>query len=1761
MFLEKSTEKGNMGAIILEYIKGACNLTSVIPASPPGFDVDLFLNIAVQITKGLTSIHEANITHKDIKPNNMGITFYQLLTGSLPFTTNDVLQLIHRHIAHEIPRLSSQIPTVLSKIIYKLTKKDAEERYQSCRGLLYDLETCLDRATWSGDHFDILPFPIATCDFTEKFSMPKRLYDRDDEIKQLTDTFERVSTTGRIEMVLVGGYSLVRELQKPVELKSGIFISGKFDQLERNVPYSAITNALNSLVKQINDTRAEEYKKDIQVAIDATSLQVLCHIVPNIQELMGEQQPCPSLSFNEFKNVLQRVTVEFLQVCARQSCPIVLFLDDMQWSDRESLQLIESIANQNSICNYLMLIMAYRDNQVTENSFVMQTLKQAQQRIKSSHMILSPISLHQVSLWIADALHSDRAQELANIVHRKTNGNPFFVKLFMDTLFQYNLLSIVPSKCQWQWNMNGIKQLSVTENVVDLMTRRISQFQDGAKNASKWLSCFGSHAHIERLATSMNESSSQILEDLYPILNAGLCFLSNSDQIQFSHDRVQESCYALLTPDEKISYHYTIAHRWVPTNVPLSGKELCEVIDHKNKGMLLITDKEELRTLAGENLQAGTVAMGSSAFSTAKFYFNTGAQLFRNRLSWKSDHLLGFQLYMGLAKTCIALADSEEALLLYNKILNETNCTDVERAMVYQQIIQLKFSQNDVVGCMNIGSDVLRSLFQIKVPDYNDQDSCKQSINEVYPKLTQLFNIDLYKVNREVNAEKKVLYDLLISIITCAYYSGNTYFCAALSAITCHVMLTTGITEESSSVFAYHASYSTLICPDDFSHCVLFSKWVHMCIDLFPDAYPQRVRAIHLFTVFSHHWLQPIREIVPNIQTNMTLGISCGEVLFGSYAFTVMSKSMFFSGYSLSECTERLKQMIETATKYKNVLAADTSSSVLLLVRHLQNSYLLQDTIVQEQEEFLSKTMKTQSLFANTTFKVLQLIFEVIMIDPSDVISPSSYIDTILSKLDIKDDLKYVDGCYVSIYYVFVASLLIIRCLRLYDQVGQPDPNLMDQLKIYMSRLLVWKNQNADNFANKYCLVLAEYTCYIEKDPWTAISMYEQSITYATNSKFLYERAIAYECYSQCTSQRIPRTSSTLLELAFCDYQELGAKRKTSQMLNLHPQLSVVKKNRSTDPFVCELSSSATINQSNLDLQGLIRTSEIISTTIDMNALLFNVLKIIIETAGATNGCVLIDNKIEAMVHNGEITTMCDIPVEKWQFGSIDIIKRVMESKQEILLGNAYLELEDSDAYVKTHQCKSILCMPILHQDDIRGCLYMNNDLMTDCFKTENIKVLNILTSQLYGRYFESRMKGMEKLAFAQKKRAEQEKAYRRKHEEFIDRICHEIRNPIQGIVGNCETIKDIMSSIKGVDPDNEKNLLECVENIVICGQYQRVVTDDVLTLSKLEMNKIVLDQIPVHILMVIKNAFSMNKSEGARKRINFVCEFNNIDEDTVVVMDGNRLTTVLINLLTNAIKFTSSGSVSLISTLHPDNQLEIVVRDTGCGMTPSEMNTLFNRFSQATQRIYSEYGGSGLGLFISKAIIDLMGGSIRVRSEKGVGTEFKILVKVTMASSEQQSSLQHPKVTQPARRVIENPKVLVVEDNKINQRVITRMLGKLSCQCTVADNGLEAVNMYKVKGPFDLVVMDISMPLMDGYEATREIRKFENEKTGERAYITGLSGNVRDEHRDAGIESGMDDFMCKPIGQKEVEALIKRVLAYYDNGKTEFANSEDCNK
>ncbi|KAL0480198.1 hypothetical protein AKO1_007197 [Acrasis kona] len=594
-------------------------------------------------------------------------------------------------------------------------------------------------------------------------------------------------------------------------------------------------------------------------------------------------------------------------------------------------------------------------------------------------------------------------------------------------------------------------------------------------------------------------------------------------------------------------------------------------------------------------------------------------------------------------------------------------------------------------------------------------------------------------------------------------------------------------------------------------------------------------------------------------------------------------------------------------------------------------------------------------------------------------------------------------------------------------------------------------------------------------------------------------------------------------------YKDWEATRKLNQMLANHEELSDIRPQSPIhDPPL-------------INTRFLQHSLDVIFTSMDSNRTVVNALNTIMDVSSATMSCFIVNDIVRAQCEANQ--SDYNIPLCNWNSGSILLVQHVMKSQQQIVLNCAYRDpFVKDDPFFALNKCKSVLCMPVIYKNQLQGVLYLSNHLISNCFDKSIQVILAVLVSQLACNLDHDKLvhQQMAQAAQYQKAMAQEQDNNRRKQEELIDRICHEIRNPVQGILGNCQLLQTIMLNLNHPDAQEMKS---CVDSIAKCGRYQKMVTDDMLTMSKLESNKVELNPAPLLLCEVIDNVTTMNKIECERKGLTLTCSLSDDYYKTVVSIDGGRFTTVLMNLVTNAIKFTAKGHITITgSSEKVDNEISFViqVRDTGCGITLDEQVNLFNKFHQTTEKVYSEYGGSGLGLFISKMIVELMGGNITVQSEKNVGSVFLVSFQCSVY---QFLMAEETHALDTCVSVNKKIKVLIAEDNKINQRVVCRMMQLCGCDTSVAGNGEEAVEIFLQEGPFDMILMDVSMPVIDGYQCTEKIRQIEQANgVLQRTRIIGLSGNMSDEYHSMGKKSGMDQMKNKPISLDEIKKLIASI-------------------
>jgi predicted ATPase len=455
---------------------------------------------------------------------SLGVTFYEMLTGGLPFTASTPIEWVHCHIARQPtpPRGARELPETVSAIVLKLLAKTPEERYQTAAGLEADLRRCLGELKSLGS---IGSFPLGSHDIPDRLLIPEKLYGREREIEALLEAFERVVTRGTSELVLVSGYSgigkssVVNELHRAVVRPRGIFISGKFDQFKRDIPFATLAQALQTLVRQILSKSEGELEHWRVAIIDAVSPngQLVVDLIPELELIIGKQTPVAELPPQEAGHRFQTVFRAFLAVFARREHPVVLFLDDLQWLDMATLNLLEDLVTHPEV-RHLLLIGAFRDNEVSPSHPLMLTLDSIHKTGASvQDIVLAPLSLDDVGQLVADSLHQElsRSAPLALLVHQKTAGNPFFMIQFLTALAEERLLEFDSHDAIWRWDLDRIRASRITDNVVDLIVGKLNRLPDITREGLKQLACLGNSAEISTLIMIRSSSEEEVDQDLW----------------------------------------------------------------------------------------------------------------------------------------------------------------------------------------------------------------------------------------------------------------------------------------------------------------------------------------------------------------------------------------------------------------------------------------------------------------------------------------------------------------------------------------------------------------------------------------------------------------------------------------------------------------------------------------------------------------------------------------------------------------------------------------------------------------------------------------------------------------------------------------------------------------------------------------------------------------------------------------------------------------------------------------------------------------------------------------------------------------------------------------------------------------------------------------------------------------------------------------------------------------------------------------------
>jgi PAS domain S-box-containing protein len=1259
----------------------------------------------------------------------LGVTLYQMLTGHLPFTATDPMEWVHCHIARQpVPPADrvKEVPGTVSAIIMKLLAKTAEERYQTASGLERDLRRCL--AEWEGSG-RIADFALGQQDIPDRLLIPEKLYGRARGVETLLAAFDRVVESGVPELVLVSGYSgigksaVVHELHRALVPPRGLFAAGKFDQYKRDIPYSTLAQAFQSLVRPLlgkSDVELSGWRDALLKALGPNG-RLIVDLVPELKLIIGEQPPVPELAPQDAQRRFQLVFRRFIGVFARTGRPLALFLDDLQWLDAATLDLVEDLLTRSDL-QHLLLIGAYRDNEVAATHPLrakFDAIKTAGGKL--SEITLLPLAREHLGQLIADALRCEpeRAAPLAQLVHEKTGGNPFFAIQFISSLSEEGLLTFDHDAARWTWDLNRIHAKRYTDNVVDLMIGKLSRLPVETQEVLRQLACLGNSAAIDTLAMIRDGSETALDAALWDAARAGLV-LRQEGACRFLHDRVQEAAYALIPESERAAEHLRIGRLLVARTPPEALEaNVFEIAGQLNRGAALITSREERERLAELNLIAGQRAKAATAYASALSYLRAGTALLADDC-WERRYELTFALELNRAECeflTVNLADAEARFAdLARRAVSLTDLAAV--AQLREELITTLGRFGDAV---DVALDYMR-----RVGVTWSADPTPEEVREEYGRMWEQIAgrpiealLDLPRMTDPVACATM---NVLTSVITPARYTGENLRSLVIGRMA-NLSLEHGNCD--ASCFAYAAAGTVLGAYfGDYEAAHRFGK---LGLDLVEQGGMSRFKA-RVYVFFGSlviPWTRHVRTARLLLRRAFDTAQQTGDFTYSTYSRHHLVTHLLASADPLADVQREAEASLDFAHQARYGILIDIVTAQLRLIRTLRGLTPVFGSFDDEQFDELRMEHHFSSnpdlAFAECLYCIRKLQARVLAGDHPAAIAAAAQAERLLW-------VASPPALFEVAEYHFYAALA--RAARWDAAPAAERTHHREALAVHQRQLQVWAGTCPENFENRAALVEAEIA-RLDGRVLDAEQLYEDAIGSARSNGFVQNEALACELAARFYASRgFERIAQTYLRDARCAYLTWGADGKVRQLDEMHPRL------REGEPVPGPTTTMGRPLE-HLDLATVIKLSQAVSGTIVRERLLVTVMRAAIEHAGAEHGLLILwrgaEPRIaaEASIDGDTVAVqLCDDPVTAATLPET-ILHYVLHTRESVILDDAAaLNPFSADPYIQARQARSILGLPLTTQANLIGMLYLENNLATRTFAPGRIAILKLLASQ-----------------------------------------------------------------------------------------------------------------------------------------------------------------------------------------------------------------------------------------------------------------------------------------------------------------------------------------------------------------------------------------------------------------------------------------------
>ncbi|MEH2229270.1 MAG: AAA family ATPase [Nostoc sp.] len=1290
---------------------------------------------------------------------SLGVTFYELLAGKLPFESKDPMELVHCHIAKNPPHLSEikgrKIPQVLCDLVMKLMAKNAESRYQSALGLKFDLENCLDRLQVDGE---IQSFEIRQRDVCDRFIIPDQLYGRDMEVQTLLQAFERVSL-GATEMMLVAGFSgigktaVINEVHKPIVRQRGYFIKGKYDQFQRNIPFSAFVQAFRDLMGQLlseSDRQIQTWKNKILAAVGDNG-QVLIDVIPELENIIGSQPAATELSGTSAQNRFNLLLPKFVQIFTSIEHPLVMFLDDLQWADSASLKLLQLLIVETG---HLLILGAYRDNEVSAaHPFILTVDEIVKTGAAVNTITLQPLSLVNLNQLVADTLNCELslAQPLTELVYQKTQGNPFFATQFLKSLHEDEYITFDWETRHWQSDIAAVRSLSLTDDVVEFMALQLQKLSLTTQNTLKLAACIGAQFDLNTLAIVSEKSPEITADDLWKALQEGLIipnteiykFFIQSDTAlvantatnptyRFLHDRVQQAAYSLIPDDQKQTIHYQIGQLLLQQISPEARVDrIFEIVNQLNYGTALISEQTQRNELAQLNLITCRKARTATAYQAAREYAAVGLSLLGED-AWQQQYEMTLAFHELAAEVAMLCGDFETMEQFFDIVIRQAHSL-LEQVNVYRIRIQAKTSQRQLSEVLAIGIKLLQQL-GVTIAESPTPADIQQSIQEINELIGDRKIADFVYLPVMTDVNKIAITQIASSIMAAAYTCGSLLY-PLLATLLVKLFLRHGNISVSATNYA---CYSLVLCnmQKNIDLTVQFGQLALNVASKFDDK-ATKLEVFFLLGSYILHRKSHLKEMLPLLSESYTLGVEVGNLEYAGYAVHNFCWISSWCGQPLANLEQDTRTYYNALVQLKQLGTANYCliywQVTLNLLGLAEHPTILSGSALQETEflPLLQSANDICGLYIFYSYK-LTLCFLFGEVEPANNYA-----------LECKNYFMSGAGTVAEPAFYFYDSLI---ALAQSSQMSGEVSTGLERVAKNQTQLQHWAHYAPMNHQHKFDLVEAE-KCRFLGQKAEAIELYDRAISGAKANEYIQEEALANELaakfYLDWGKQRIAQEYMTQ---AYYGYARWGAKAKVADLETRYPQLlaSILQQTRTAFSVnetvfalgtVSSTSSSSKVSDS-LDLAAILKASQTISGEIELEKLLSSLLEIVIENAGA-NKCVLMLLRDERLLIKGSISegtqpvVLQRLPIEDSQDIPLKLIYKVQHDRQTTVLLDAIADPNlANDPYIMRQQPKSILCSPILHQGKLIGILYLENNLATGAFTSDRVELLNLLCAQ-----------------------------------------------------------------------------------------------------------------------------------------------------------------------------------------------------------------------------------------------------------------------------------------------------------------------------------------------------------------------------------------------------------------------------------------------